>query len=166
MTDATKEGRAAQEQWTGKTPDEISALMQDPRFLRLSALSDHAKLAQRVSRVGAVRVVFDVYLPVLLGFVTVLTILATTKASLLARSMEGFLAIGFPLAAVLVSWKRRNDIRRWLKVKAHRLRDRRHKKAMKVLLSLPENSPRRASLQGKLQKHFERQIDDLKNGIY
>jgi hypothetical protein len=79
MDDARKEGLSTQEQLKTKSPEEMAALMQEPRFLRLAALSDHAKLAQRVSKVGNIRVAFDVYLPVLVGFATILTILATTN---------------------------------------------------------------------------------------
>lgn len=99
MDEAMKQYRSAEEQWKGKSATDAAALFQDERFLRLAALSDQAKLAQRVSRVGAVRVIFDIYLPIVIGFGTILTILATTPNSPIARTIEIILGVGLPAIA-------------------------------------------------------------------
>jgi hypothetical protein len=166
MDDAMKQYRSAEEQLKEKNAQDSSALFQDERFLRLAALSDQAKLAQRVSKVGTVRVIFDIYLPIAIGSGTILTILATTPNSPIAGTIEVIIGVGLPALALVILWRSRQRLGRWVKVRIRHYRDKRFDKAMKEFKELPENDPRKVALQAKAKKHLERKLEDFKQGIY
>lgn len=166
MDEAMKQYRSAEEQWKGSEAKDSSALFQDERFLRLAALSEQAKLAQKVSRVATIRVIFDVHLPIAIGFGTILTILATTHNTIIARFIEVVLGAGLPVIALVMLWRSRQKIVKSVKVRIRHYRDKRFNKMMQAFNALPEGDPRKEVLQGKAKKHIDRKIEDLKNGIY
>lgn len=165
MNSAMEDFKKAEEEFKGKDPDQTAALFNDKRFQRLAALSDEAKLAQRVSRAGAIRVAFDVYLPVLVAFGSVVTVLASARESAGARWLSGVLIVLAAGVALTFIWRQRNVMRKLLRKKIRDWRDRRRKRLMAEMESLPADDPRRARLAEKVRKSLERMVQDYKDGI-
>jgi biopolymer transport protein ExbB/TolQ len=166
MEGAMEDYKRAEQELKSTDPSKANALFNDKRFQRLAALSDQAKLAQRVSRAGTIRVAFDVYLPMLIAFGSVVTVLASARASAGARWLSLFLIILAAGVALTFIWRQRTVMRRWLRKKLRDWRDRRRKKIMAELERLPADHPRRAALTEKVRKSLERTIQDFKDGYF
>lgn len=164
MDSAVEEFKRAEKELASKDPDKMAALFSDKRFIRLAALSDESKLAQRVTKAGAVRVAFDVYLPIFVAFASIVTVLASAKESAGARWMSVALTILAASVATLFLWRQRVAMRHAVRKKIKNWRDRNRKKLMAEMEALPADSPRRAVLAEKARKSLERTLQDLKDG--
>jgi hypothetical protein len=149
----------------GKDPAKATALFSDKRFLRLAALSDEAKLANRVSRAGAIRVAFDVYLPMFVAFGSVVTVLASARESAGARWLSGLLIILAAGVALTFIWRQRTVMRKALRKKIRDWRDRRRKRIMAAMEALPAEDPRREKLAEKARRSLEKTLRDYERGI-
>ncbi len=164
MDSALEDFKRAEKELASKDPEKMTALFSDKRFMRLAALSDEAKLAQRVTKAGAVRVAFDVYLPIFIAFGSIVTVLASAKASAGARWMSVALTTLAGGVAVVFLWRQRVAMRRAVRKRIKDWRDRGRKKLMAEMEALPAESPKRAVLAEKARKSLERTLEDLKNG--
>ena len=165
MDSAMEDYKNAEKEFGGSDPSKTAALFSDKRFLRLAALSDEAKLAQRVSRAGTVRVAFDVYLPIFVAFGSVVTVLASARESAGARWLNGVLTILAAGVALTFIWRQRNVMRKAVRKKIRDWRDRRRKKIMAEMEALPADDQRRAKLVEKARKSLEQTLRDYKDGI-
>jgi biopolymer transport protein ExbB/TolQ len=165
MNSAMEDYKSAQKEFDSKDPSRAAALFNDKRFLRLAALSDQAKLAQRVSRAGTVRVAFDVYLPMIVAFGSVVTVLASARESAGARWLSGVLIMLAAGVALTFIWRQRTVMRKSVRKKIRDWRDRRRKRIMAEMEILPAEDPRRAKLAEKVKRSLERTLQDYKDGI-
>jgi hypothetical protein len=165
MEAAMEDFKRAEKELGSKDPAKSAALFNDKRFLRLAALSDEAELANRVSRAGAIRVAFDVYLPIFVAFGSVVTVLASARESAGARWLSGILIILAAVVALTFIWRQRHVMRKSVRKKIRDWRDRRRKRLMEEMEALPADDPRREKLAEKARKSLERTLRDYEKGI-
>lgn len=164
---ASQKLREVQESWKEfDDPEATSALFENEDFIKLSALTEQAKLAGRVSRVGTVRVVFDVALPILIGLFSISVVLYHTRGFPGWQWVVGALLLSGASGAVVGAWKNRVKIRRWFLKKRRARRDRRFRRIAERLKKLPEDHPERAKLQEISKKNLERIVEDIKKGDF
>ena len=165
MESAMEDFKTAEKEFGGKDPAKTAALFSDKRFLRLAVLSDEAKLANRVSRAGSIRVAFDVYLPIFVAFGSVVAVLASARESAGARWLSGLLIVLAAGVALTFIWRQRNIMRKAVRKKLRDWRDRRRKKIMAEMEALPVDDPRREKLAERARRSLEKTLKDYERGI-
>jgi len=165
MQNAMEDFERARKEFGTEDPTKTAALLNDKRFQKMAALSDEAKLAQRVSRAGAIRVAFDVYLPMFVAFGSVVTVLASARKSAGARWLSIVLMVLAAGVALTFLWRQRTVMRRSIRKKVREWRDKRRKRIMAELETLSADDPRRAVLAEKAKRSLERTLQDYKDGI-
>lgn len=165
IDDASAKFRRTEERLK-KSDVEASKSVQDPAFLELAGLSDQIKFAQRVQRVATIRILVDVYFPMLAGLSAMIMVWSST------RGFPGWGRVGLVtlaagvLSGVVVLWWRRREVKRWWRKKRRNRNNRRHKKLMRQAHALGPDDPRKAQLLQQARSLLMKSIDDMRDGIF
>jgi hypothetical protein len=158
--------RRARERLQGKPPEEMEDALSDPAFQQFAALSDQIKLSNRVHRVGAIRILVDVYFPLVAGATASVVVWSSTRGFPGWRAVIfGSIATGV-VTGVFLSWWKRRAVLRWWRRQRQKVRRKRQKRLIKRAEALPEGDPRRADLLARAKDLLMKNIEDFGDGIY
>ena len=149
-----------------KRPEEVAAHIKSDSFRPLAELLDDTKLAQRVSRAGAIRVAFDVYVPLVVGVGSVVIVLASAGESAGARWLSAFLILVAAGASFILVWRQRSSMQLASRRRIRESRERVRKGLIARLESLPEGDPLRDELAQRARRSLERAVEDYKRGYF
>lgn len=166
IQEATAASRRTQEQLKKREDKEVQDTLNDPNFMRLAGLSDQMKLAQRVNRVGTIRILVDVYFPMVAGITAAVVVWSSTTRFPGWSIVGGGTLVAATASGIFLAWWRRQALRRWWRKRLQRVRGRRQKKLMKRAQVLPEGDPRKAQLLAEARDLLMKSIDDFRDGVY
>jgi uncharacterized membrane protein HdeD (DUF308 family) len=162
MDEAMSRYKEAEAELQGKGFD---VLMSDDIFKRVAALSDQAKLAQKVNAIGALRIAFDVWLPIVVGVVSAALVFATTRGFPGWPWVAGFSLFAVVAALVVFLWRRRKDLKRWWNRRKSKWRNWRFKRSMAAANKLPDGDPKKTQLQNKAREALMKSIEEFASGV-
>ena len=166
IQEATAAYQRTQEQLTKPNAKNAGDALNDPDFMKLAGLTDQMKLARRVNRVGAIRVLVDVYFPMVAG-ITAAVVVWSSTSRFPGWGIVGLGALGAAtVSGAFLAWWRRRALCRWWRKKRHNVRSRRQKRLMEKAQALPEGDPRKADLLAKARELLMKSIEDFEDGIY
>lgn len=166
IDEATTKFRRTQELLKKQDSEAASKSLQDPEFLELAGMSDQMKFAQRVQRVGTLRVFVDVYFPMVAGIAAMVVVWSSTGGFPGWGSVGlGTLAAGVVSSGVVLWWRRR-EVHRWWRKKRRDRRSRRQQKLMKQAQALAPDDPRKAQLLQEARDLLMKTIDDMRDGVF
>lgn len=160
IDDAVRIYKKAEEDWKGRGED-MAGLFEDERFKRMAALSEQMKMAQKVSSVGTLRIVFDVWLPIVIGVASSVIVLSRT------RGFPGWpWVMGVTVSATVISiafqvWKRRNAIEDSWRRRRSKWRRWRMKRFMERASRLSDGHPKKEKLLAKARESLMKSIEDF-----
>lgn len=161
VLESARENFKAAEQRHKELSTDPGKLFSDSSFLRLALLSDHAKLATRVTAASRTRIIFDVYLPVLIALFSIGLVLNRTRGFPGWKWAALVLVLVLGAGILIYSWRRRKDLRKSWQRRLEKVRDWRRRRIQHKLEQLPEGDPRRPKLQADLKSSVEAMIRDL-----
>lgn len=165
IEEASARFKRSQERLKKHKVEAMSESLQDSDFLELAGMSDQMKFAQRVQRVGTLRVLVDVHFPLLAGITAMVVVWSSTGG------FPGWSDVGVgTLAAGVVSggvvlWWRRREVYRWWRKRRRDRRSQRQKKLMKQAQALPADDPRKAQLLQEARDLLMKTLDDMRDGV-
>lgn len=162
---ATRDYKAAESKWKNPGADGLTQMLADDKFKRVAALSEQAKFAKKVARVGTLRILFDVALPVAVGLFSIGLVLRKTKGFPGWRWVAGFGALSIIIGLMGLAWKGRQGIFKWFRRLIKARRDRKLKKLTARIKNMAEDDPRKRSLQEKAKEMIELTLKDMTDGM-
>lgn len=159
VDEAMRDYKVAEERW--KEAKDTEHLLADERFKRVAALSDQIRLAQRVSSFGTLRILFDVWLPLVIGIASAAVVLAKT------RGFPGWpwvTAIGGSTTAVILAvflWKRRKVMTRSWSRQRGKWRSWRFKRLMAAANRIPDGDAKKARLLSKARDSLMKSLEEF-----
>jgi hypothetical protein len=163
IDEAMRHYKEAEEELKAEGKD-ITVLMEDERFKRVASFSDQAKLAQKVGAIGTLRIVFDVWLPILIGIVSAILVLATTRGFPGWPWVAAVSTLALVVTTVVLIWKRRKDFKRWWSRRKSKWRGWRFKRLMAAANELPENHPKKAQLLREARETLMKSVEEFSSG--
>jgi hypothetical protein len=147
-------------------PSDVEGVLKDPTFLRVAALSEHAKFSQRVQRVAAIRIIVDIYLPVVVGVTSMIAVWSSTDGFPGWKWIGvGALATSLTVGALLLWWRWSHIYKWWRKWQRQR-RDRLQKALVAQANALPPDNPKRQDLLTRARDLLMKSLKDFEDGIF
>ena len=138
--------------------EDIKHLTAHPEFKRFSSISEEIKLASRIRIYGTLRVVFDLYVPVLVGLVAATVSLYEARGLRAARIIAFVIVFLVASVAVVQGIRKRNQMISLLKKLRSRWYQWRLNRRQKRLKKLDLQSTEYAKLRDKLKRLLEKSI--------
>ena len=135
--------------------EDLTVLLQNERFQELAALSETAKMATEIRKLGKLRVFFEVHLPVLVGLVAVILIISEIQGLPGSTLVVWTLGTLVAFATIFYIARARKSIQFWFDRSRRAWHKRQMTKVGERMKKAEEGSAARARLEKQLHAHVK-----------